>query len=260
MEVYMDNSQLRPSEIARRARHRRKRTLTAAFGGIILLFACIGVGICLFYLVSFGVGAIRNYAAPKETHQYYETYLSPVVGMDPQPYGNIKAASADWMLETAVWATANEGSSNGVYGYTDDKREIVPATDIVKNYEKYFGDRTEPSYHTFSDNGTVFEYDSKLKVFYVPLNAITYVFTPKVTKIVRSGDNVTLTVQYLPSSGWTKKPDGTLVAPPPSKTMYYVLKGSNGNYVISAIKNPPLTQVQPSSAVSAAFSDSGLGT
>jgi hypothetical protein len=254
----MDNTSLRPSEIARRRSHRRKRSITAALGGTILVFALIGIGICLFYLIGFGVKTARSFAAPTVTSKTYETYLSFIVGLDPPPYDSLKDANATWMLKTAVWATAKEGNDSGTYGRTDDGREIVPTSDIIKNFDKFFGASAEPVYYTFSDNGTSFEYDSKLKCFYIPVNAITHIFTPKVTKIVKAGNKVTLTVQYLPSSGWTQKADGTIVPPPPSKTMLYVLTGGNGNYVVNAIKNMPSSQSQASSVVSDSSSASSV--
>jgi hypothetical protein len=241
----MDNISLSVSETKRRLRHKRKRNLTAALGGVILCFALIGIGICLYTVIGFGIKTAAEYASPKETAKYYETYLSLVVGMDPQPYSKPKDANSDWMLKTALWATVSD-DTNGSYAYTSDGRKNVPTSDIVKNYEKYFGDKTEPFYHTFTDNGITFEYNSTLKCFYLPTNAIIYVFTPKVSHIEKNGNTVTLTVQYLPKSGWTKKNDGILVAPAPTKTMIYVLKGGNGSYVIDAIKNLPSVQAQSS--------------
>jgi hypothetical protein len=131
---------------------------------------------------------------------------------------------------------------------------MVPTSDILKNYVKYFGTSVQPFYHTLTDNGITFEYDSKLNLFYIPSKAIIYIFKPKVIDISRSGNTVTLTVQYLSSTGWTKKADGTMVPPAPSKTMLYVLNGSNGDYEITAIKNMPSVQSQLSSSSSASSS------
>jgi hypothetical protein len=252
----MDHPMLRHSEIERRRHHRRKRNMTAALGGAVLLFALVGIGITMYFLIGSVVRTAKNYAAPQETPKFYENYLNYVVGLDPQPFGSIKGANADWMLKTAAWATVTEDNNVGTYGITGDDSKIVPAADILKNYQKYFGNDVKPFYHTFSDNGITFTYDSKLQLFYIPQNAITYIFTPKVTNIDRNGNTVTLTVQYLPSTGWVHKADGTTTPPAASKTMIYVLNGGNGDYEITAIRNMPSAQSQPSSSPSSSSSSS----
>lgn len=251
----MDKTVIPQSTAQRRRHHIRKRNRTTALGGIILCFALIGIGICLYSVINFGVKTISEFASPKETSSYYESYLNYVVGLDPQPYSSVKNANADWMLKTAAWAAVSD-DKNGSYGLTADSRINVPATDITKYYEKYFGDSTEPDFHTFTDNGITFEYNKTLKCFYIPKNAIIYVFTPKVTNIKKNGDIVTLTVQYLPKSFRTTNDNGTSAAPTPSKTMLYTLKGSNGNYVITSIRNMAASQSQASSTASAVSSAS----
>lgn len=255
----MDKTVLPQSQAQRRRRHIRKRNQTAVLGGVVLCFALIGIGICLFSVIKFGVKTISEFASPKETSSYYETYLNYVVGLDPQPYNGIKNANADWMLKTAAWAAVSD-DKNGSYGITADSRITVPATDITKNYEKYFGDSAEPNFHTFTDNGITFEYNKALKCFYIPKNAIIYVFTPKVTDIKKSGDIVTLTVQYLPRSFRTTNDNGASAAPTPSKTMIYTLNGKNGNYVITSIRNMAASPSQASSTVSAVSASSSTSS
>lgn len=230
--------------------------MTAALGTVVIVFALIGVSICLYTLIRLGVSTAKNYAAPKENEKYFENYLSLVAGLDPAPYSNLQSASDDWKLKTAVWAAVWEDNNVRSYGVTDDDRKIVPGADVGKYYDKYFGDSVKPLYHSFTDNGINFDYDPKLNNFYVPEKAVIYVFTPKVTNINRNGSNITLTVQYLPSSGWSKKADGTLVQPAPIKTMRYILSGSNGSYVIKSIKNVA-SATSSSSKASGASSASG---
>jgi hypothetical protein len=254
----MEQSNTRAGMAAQRRHHLKKRNKTAALGAAVLCFALVGVGICLFTLIRFGVKTVSEFAAPKETASYYEKYLSVVVGLDPQPYSSLKNANPDWMLETALWGTVSENTS-GSYSIKDGKI-TVPTADILKIYEEYFGDTTAPNYHTISDNGVSFDYNSTLSCFYVPQNAVSYIFTPRVIDIERGTGTVTLTVQYLPTnSGWSKKADGTLVAPAPAKTMTYALKGSNGNYVISAIKTSA-AQASSASGSSASPATSAVST
>lgn len=234
-------------------RHRRRRAKTAVVGCIVLLFAAVGAVICLVKLVGFGVSTISEFAAPKENTAFYEKYLTYIVGIDPQPYKGISNANSDWMLKAAAWAAVSD-DRNGSYGVTADSRTIVPSTDITKYYEKYFGDSVHPTFRTFTDNGITFEYSSVLKCFYVPKNAIIYVSSPKVTSISRSGNIVTLTVQYLPKSFRTTTDTASSASPAPTKTMIYALRGSNGSYYIDSIAR------SPSSASASSASSSGTAS
>ena len=261
----MEHAAFHYSQAESRRRHRRKRNMTAVLGGSVLFFALVGVSITLFFLFRFGAGVVWNYAAPKETPQLFETYLTDVVGLDPQPFGSLKAANAQWMLKASIWATVSKDQTVGAYGIDQNGRKILPEADVLKSYQQYFGAKAQPACQTFTDNGITYEYSAKLKCFYVPENVVGYIFTPKVSNIDRNGDTATLTVQYLPIAGWTKKPDGTTVAPSPSKTMIYVLRGIGGQYEIAAIRNAPSSQPQaaassssspPSSAASSAASGS----
>jgi hypothetical protein len=250
-----DSELKKPADI--KYRSKKKRTRTTVLGALVLVFAAVGLCVCLVKLIGFGVGTISEFAAPKENTSYYEKYLTYIVGLDPQPYSGVSSANPDWMLKAAAWAAVSDDTS-GAYGVTADSRVNVPAADITKYFKKYFGDNVVPVFHTFTDNGIPFEYSSALKCFYVPKSAIIYVFTPKVTAISRTpgSDRVTLTVQYLPKSYRTTN-DASSAAPAASKTMIYELRGSNGRYYIDSIQAAPAaSSSKPKSSSSSSASSS----
>jgi hypothetical protein len=66
------------------------------------------------------------------------------------------------------------------------------------------------------------------------VNPITLTYEPDITSVVKDGETVTLTVDYikeLPS--WMKK--GEDYTPEVSKTVEYVLKENGDSYVISSV-------------------------
>jgi hypothetical protein len=231
-----EQTRLRPSEAARRRRHKRKRTQRTVVGAAVLLLALVGLGVVLFSAGSAAFRYVKAYVGPDETSSFFESYIEPVVVEDPEPFSSITEVSPDWALETAIWVTLSEDESSGRYGITEDGREIVPVVDIQASFEKYFGVQLTPQYHTFTVDDVKYEYDAKNKCFYIPETGFDNVFQPSVTKIQRSGSNVTLTVDYIPGSGWVQDSNGNTIKPQPAKTMQYVLKGSKGNYELEAIK------------------------
>ena len=255
---------IRPVDTSRRRRHRRRRTMTAALGAVILIFSLIGIGVVAYNLIGAGYRTVKSYLGPSETPAFFAGYIGPVVALDPEPFASIDKADPDWMLETAVWSAAKTGSENGVYSFDEQGRVVVPAADVQKSFEQFFGKTVKPDYHSFTQNDTSFEYDTKGKCFYIPTSAVYSIFTPKVSKIVRNDSQVTLTVQYLPSTGWTQKPGNPATPPAPSKTMIYVLTGSRGRYAVSAVKKAPAaasasssSAADSSSSASSAVSSAG---
>jgi hypothetical protein len=249
----------RPSTQARSLRHKRRRARTTAAGAAILLLAVVGVGTLLFLAGRQAVGYVRDYLGPTENADFFEQYIEPVVVEDPKPFSDVTKVGSEWTLTTAIWACLSADENSGHFGYTADNREILPIADLKKSFEKYFGDAVKPAYHTFQSGSSTFEYDEKNQCYYIPVFAINNVYIPKVSKISRSGHTVTLTVEYIPGSGWSQDKNGRVIQPGPAKTMLYVLQGGRGSYFIRSILQgaaPVSSSAAGSSAAGAAGSSS----
>ena len=235
----------------RRRKHRRHRLETTTLGLVILVLAIVGLCVVIGVTAHSAYSYIRSYLGPAETPKFFEDYISPVVMQDPKPFANISEVNQDWMMKTAILATLS-ADDNGKYALTDDNREIVPASDISREFESLFGGKIKPKFETFTDNNTKYEYNRKETSYYIPMIAYVNIFTPKVRNIVRNHDTVRLTVDYIPGSGWVQNADGTTTSPPASKTMIYTLKGSRGKYAIVSLENGPSGVDGVSSGYSAA--------
>jgi hypothetical protein len=230
---------IRPSEQARRKRHKHKRFEITTIGAVVLGLAVVGLlGIVGFFSGS-AVNYIKDYIGPAQTPTFYQNYISPVVMQDPPAFSDIKKASPTLLVKTAIWATLNEEANQGKYATTDDLRQILPIADINIDFVNLFGDEIKPNFQSFTDNGANFEYDAKAKCYYIPTVAVDSYFTPVVKTITPKNGLVKLTVGYIPSVGWGQNPNGTVSAPEPTKTMIYTLKGARGKYVIVAIEDAP---------------------
>ena len=232
-----EKKSIRPSEQARRKRHKHKRFEITTIGAVILGFAVIGLLVIVGFFSGSAVNYIKNYIGPETTPTYFQDYIAPMVMQDPPAFSDIKKASPVLLIKTAIWATLNEDANQGKYATTDDLRQILPIADINIDYVKLFGEDIKPKFQSFTDNGVNFEYDVKAKCYYIPSIAVDSYFTPVVKTITPKNGLVKLSVGYIPSTGWGQNPNGTVSAPEPTKTMIYTLKGARGKYVIVAIED-----------------------
>lgn len=250
----------RLSDVYRRRRHIRKRARITSLGAFILILAGIAIGVAVYFSGRTAVQYVKNFIGPSETADFFESYIEPVVIQDPKPFEDISESDPQWRLKTAIWAALGLEENSARFGLTDDNREILPVDDIKKAYSSLFGENIKPVFKTFSDGKAKYEYSSKEKCFYIPMIALDNVYSPKVTKIDRSGNNVTLTVQYIPGSGWAQNPNGTVSEPPAAKTMLYTLQGGRGIYKVISVKNAQVltsSDMQSSALASSESTSSG---
>lgn len=238
----------------KRRMHRRKSTVAA--GAVILAIAFAALCLFVFFLTKTTTKYISDFVGPNETKDYFNQYLEPAVMFNPKTFDSISEAKPEWELETAIWAALDDGEKSGKYAVAEDGREILPVKDVTAYLKKYFGDSVKPSFKSFNDSNFTYEYDKKGQCYYIPLIAVTDFYTPNVTKITRKFNTVTLTVDYIPGKNWGQDSSGDTTKPNPDKTMYFVLSGSRGGYIIKSIKDDNSSQTQSSQAQSSQNSSS----
>lgn len=230
-----DIRKLRPEQTRQRMHHRRRRAQTVTLGAGILLFAVLCICLLVFFIVKSATGFVKDFVGPSETASYFESYLEPVVMFDPDAFSDISKAKPQWKIETAIWAALDENEKNGSYASTSDGREILPVKDVAIYMKKYFGGTVNLDYNTFSDGEFTYEFNKKEQCYFIPLIAVTDYYIPSVTKIKKSFNTVTLTVQYIPAKNWGQDSNGSATEPSPDKAMTIVLSGSRGSYVVKSI-------------------------
>lgn len=212
--------------------------MTAVLGGAVLIFALIGFVFVLTTVSRLVYRSVKSYVGPAETPAFFASYITPVAALDPEPFDSIERADRDWMLKTAVWASAKAGTSGGSYNLDEQGNVVVPASDVQTSFENLFGKSIRPILGSISNGGVIFEYDAKAGAFHVPIPSLYSLYTPKVSKIVRHGDTVTLTVQYMAASVSKADSAANQAATPavPVRAMTYVLHGSRGRYAVTAVR------------------------
>lgn len=233
-----DQNKSRTDEAQRRRLRHKRQGRTAALGAGILIFAAVGVVFVVYLIIRSAAGYVKDFVGPNETASYFDGYLAPVVMFDPATFDDVSKARPGWELETAIWAALDANEKNGAYASTADGREILPVKDVATYLKKYFG-AAKPAYQTVTDDGFTYEFNKKGQCYYIPLTAVTDYYIPKVTKIARSFNTVTLTVQYIPGQNWGQDDSGNMAEPEPDKTVDVQLLGGHGGYTVKAIKAAP---------------------
>lgn len=218
--------------------HGRRRGRTVALGGAVLALAACALLAAVGLL---GVGAVRfvrSLMGPGATPAYFQSYLAPVVMFDPRPFASLSQAGDDWKLETAVWAALETGEAGGQYAVADDGREILPVRDVAAGLKQYFGIVT-PSYHTFTADGSTYEYDAKNACFYVPLTEVDTYYLPRVRKVSHSFGTIVLVVEYIKAHDWGQGEQSLTGAA--DKTVEVTLARVSGGYRLRALRayTPP---------------------
>lgn len=204
-------------------------------GLLVLIFALTGfIGV----LVQ-GIGYISSVSDRKqqENNNAYNSFLIPVVAVDPSPFDDIATASKDQLVEIAIWAIISSDLNPDEYDYSSGKLAI-PVEKVNEAYYKYFGSQTEIKHQTVEGYGYEFSYDAADSVYYIPLTSIIPVYTPVVTGSEKKGEATVITVGLINSSVWMQDNNtGNLTAAQPEKYIKITLRTTGGESFISAVQS-----------------------
>ncbi|MEG1151692.1 MAG: hypothetical protein RSD67_02350 [Oscillospiraceae bacterium] len=227
----MDKTNLKNSHRKRANRNK----YAAPIGGIFILLAVVG-------LITIVLGSVKLTGKIMDNSRQiveFENIVKPVLMFDPVPFDDVTSVDNDTLLQSSVWSALLSGDKAS-FTYSETGMLLLPSSDIDVACAKLFGASVKLIHRTFGDYEMTYYYDEQTKTYQVPLMVQVGFYTPKVEKISKKGDIVSLIVGYLPPGNvWTTDITGNKYEPTPDKYMVYELKKVKGNYFISAIKDPP---------------------
>lgn len=212
------------------ARRRGRRRYGVAVGSLVLILAIVGVA-----FIATAIGR-QIYAAATDDSKLreYDTFLTPVVMQDPQPFASPDKATEDFILNASLWKTITANNGTNYTEYDDAGRLIVPLGDVVQACRDLFGPDSQLQPKTPAQE-TFFEYNSDENKFHVALYSSDSTFVPYTDSAKKQGDSMILRVGYVsPSDAWRTQTSSTVNAPKPTKYMDYVLKtdpSTNKEYI-----------------------------
>ncbi len=166
----------------------------------------------------------------------FESFISPVVMMDPAPFTSYENLEDDMLLQSSLWA-ALTGEGRSSYSYDENGLLLVPSSDVNVAAAKLFGADVHIIHRSFDDTDASYLFDPEISAYRVPsVNKVAY--SPSITAMQKNGDNIVLTVGYVaPGNIWTTEPiDGSENSEPtPEKYMLYTLTKSEQGYYISSL-------------------------
>lgn len=226
--------QPRPSKPARR---RGRRRYGVAVGSLVLILAIVGVA-----FIASAIGKQIYTAATDDSKlREYDTFLTPVIMQDPQPFASPDKAAEEFVLNASLWKTITANNGTNYTEYDDAGRVLVPLGDVVQSCRDLFGPNCQLQAKTPAQE-TFFEYNSEENKFHVALYSSDSTFVPYTESAKKQGDSTVLRVGYVsPSDVWRTQVSSTVAKPKPTKYMEYVLKtnpSTNKEYIyaIQAVK------------------------
>lgn len=215
---------------SKRARMPRKQ-LATIIGLLLVVFAVIGV-IATTKGIAVTINGFFDDSAKRER---YESFISPVVMVDPAPFTMVENLEDERLLQSAMWA-ALTGENRSAYTYDDGGLLLVPASDLNVAAAKLYGPNVNIIHRSFEDNDASYLYDPDISAYRVPsINKVAY--SPYVSEIKKESDGrLTLTVGYVaPGNIWSTDIKGQSDEPVPEKYMLYTLTEWDQGYYISSV-------------------------
>ena len=182
------------------AKKHRRRWYGIPMGTLVLCLALVG-------LIFIGMQAYRyiyDKVTDDSTERTYDTYLTPVVMLDPEPFESLDAADKEMLLQAAVWKTVFENAAS-VNEYDDHARMIFSGELVRSNAVKLFGVNCilTPADIYLPGSGAeegmaegTISYDEATDTYHVPLIGNVGTYQPYTVSVRNKGDVATLRVAY----------------------------------------------------------------
>lgn len=214
-------------------RKKYPQKLAFSIGFIVIVFAVIGVVLIIWN----SVGYIMETSDSGSRYSQYNSYLTPVAAVDPDPFDDITKADGSQLLNVAIWSVLSADSTPDTYTYSEGYM-LIPAADIEAAFVSIFGPEAKSSvtHQTVQGYNSTFIYDSVSSVYKIPVTTINPIYTPQVTNVEKSGSSLIITANYLSSESWAKDSEGNYITPAPDKVMKITLRELQGSYYIGAIQ------------------------
>jgi len=209
----------------------QRRTVATIVGAVFVLFAAWGMISAIVYTCK-SISGLFDDSADKAR---YESFISPVVMVDPAPFTMVENLEDELLLQSVMWA-ALTGENRGVYTYDDVGLLLVPASDLDVAAVKLYGPDVNIVHRSFDDKDASYLYDPEISAYRVPsISKVAY--SPYVEEVTKGSDGkITLKVGYVaPGNMWSTDVTEESDTPKPEKYMLYTLAKWDQGYYVSSV-------------------------
>lgn len=114
---------------------KRRKWYGIPVGVLVLSLALVGV----IFLGTQVYQYVYRVATDDSAEREYDTFLSPVVMLDPEPFETIEAADKKMVLQAALWQTVFENQGDAVAEYDEYGRMVLQEDKVNENAVRLFG-------------------------------------------------------------------------------------------------------------------------
>lgn len=208
-----------------------------AAGIIIICLALVGI----FFLGELGYEKIRSAADNSKEKAEYETFLYPVIMLDPDTFDDVTNADMDDLLVSSILSLLTDSDKNPYdYEFVEGQTSgmAIPQATVEKAFERLFGTEVKPAHHSVECSTCIFEYQSASKRYVIPITGYDPAYTPRVTQLKKTREGtIELTVGYIAYNDWAADENNDFSQPEPAKYRKITLRRSDSGYYVSAIRN-----------------------
>ncbi len=218
---------------------KKKRGGKGAFilGLTVVLLAAVGAG----FLINLGIGQVKKLTGNDGAKSEYESYLYPVVTLDPDTFDDVTGANMKDLICASILSLLTDNENNP-YSFDFVEGEIsgmgIPQETVEKAFKKLFGSDAAPVHQSVECSTCIFTYQSSAKRYVIPLTGYDPAYVPDVIEINKTREgNAELLVGYIAYGDWEKTKDSDFTSPEPAKYRKITLRKTKDGYYISSIQN-----------------------
>ncbi|MBR5370762.1 MAG: hypothetical protein IK130_00960 [Oscillospiraceae bacterium] len=203
------------------------RTKEAVIGGILVIFALIGVIAAVRHCAGL-IGRFRTAHAPETA---VERRLLPLVLMDIPDFDSPDALNDEMFLTAAIWDMAVSGRLADypeTYGMC-----TVPQADVIAAGNALFASSRTPVCKTIGFTGDLrFYYDAEQSAYVLPQDPVLFTYIPAVSSLTEAEGIYTAQVDYFAEQPqWKQETEHE-----PVKTVSYTLRKSDSGWQVLSAK------------------------
>lgn len=218
---------------------KKKKNKKGAFvlGLAVVLLAIVGAG----FLINLGVGQVKELTGNEGAKTEYESYLYPVVTLDPDTFDDVTGANMKDLICASILSLLTD-SENNPYDFEFVEGETsgmgIPQETVEEAFEKLFGSDVAPVHQSVECSTCIFTYQSSAKRYVIPITGYDPAYVPDVIEINKTREgNAELLVGYIAYGDWEKNKDNDFTSPEPAKYRKITLRKAEDEYYVSSIQN-----------------------
>lgn len=221
--------------VARQPNSKRKSTKRqnriAVFGFFITLFVIIG----LITTITSAVKLTNRLVNDTDLKNELVTDIFPLVIVDVPEFETATKLDNNAIIASSIWDFIIDEKNKTKYKKDDFGSIYVPDVDIEKHIRHLYGSDVKITHQSIDDSNVQMTYDPESKYYIIESTPKFLPYTPRIDKIVKSGNMLTATVSYvLPDAMWNLNVDEKSQVV--DKVMEYKIKKIDDTYQIISVK------------------------